>query len=597
MTMALTVRDLQVHVRDRDIRRVLVETVSLDVRAGAMLGIVGETGAGKTLTVRSLVGLLPPGVAATGEMSVAGERGIELSDLQRLAPVRGTRIGIVLQNPISMFDPMLRLRAQLIEGVVRRRLLDRRQALDRARALMRRLGFENVDHVLDLFPHQLSGGMGQRLAIAMVLMPKPSVIIADEPTSALDANLRVEALRLLREIGAEERTAIILVSHDLGLVSNFCDDLAVMYAGRIVEQGPAREVLGDPQHPYARALADCSPSLEVDPRRPLASIAGSAPTPNQWPPGCTFAPRCPLVFQRCIDERPLLRRHDAQAGGMPPRVRGRPVTVGLQPVLVVDHVSKDFHRRGVAHRVLNDVSCSLPMGRTLAVVGESGAGKTTLARTIAGLERPTLGRVLVDGRPPVARGGVVSPVQMVFQQPGESLNPYISIRASVAEPLHHVSAAERRQRVSDLLVRVGINPAHASRRPRAFSGGQLQRIVLARALAAAPKLLLCDEPTSALDVSVQAQMVNLLLDLQASLGFACLLVTHDLSLVRVLADDILVLRDGWPVEQSDAAGFFAGPKHAYARGLLEANRLQTLYRRPGPRSPSFNLDHERGAFA
>ena len=261
------------------------------------------------------------------------------------------------------------------------------------------------------------------------------------------------------------------------------------------------------------------------------------------------------------------------------------MTVASQPhVLVVDHVSKDFSRRGIAHRVLNDVSCTLAAGRTLAVVGESGAGKTTLARTIAGLERPTLGNVLIDGRPPVARGGVVSPVQMVFQQPGDSLNPYISIASSVAEPMHGVSGADRSRRVSELLVRVGINPEHAHRRPRAFSGGQLQRIGLARALAASPRLLLCDEPTSALDVSVQAQIVNLLLDLQTSLGFACVLVTHDLSLVRVLADDILVLRDGVTVEQSDSASFFAGPTNAYARGLLEANRLQTLRREIVPGS-------------
>jgi oligopeptide/dipeptide ABC transporter ATP-binding protein len=324
MTTALSVRDLEVSVRDHNVRRVLVETVSLDVRAGAMLGIVGETGAGKTLTVRSLVGLLPHGIHATGEMSLGGEAGIALSDLGRIAPIRGTRIGIVLQNPIAMFDPMLRLRTQLVEGVVRRRLLDRRQALDRVRALMRRLGFQNVDHVLDLYPHQLSGGMGQRLAIAMVLMPKPSVIVADEPTSALDANLRVEALRLLKEIGAEEHTSIVLVSHDLGLVSNFCDDLAVMYAGRIVEQGPAGAVLRDPQHPYTRALAACSPSLDVDARRPMPSIPGSAPTPNQWPAGCTFAPRCPLAFRRCIDERPTLRQVGARhaachlAFGAPP---------------------------------------------------------------------------------------------------------------------------------------------------------------------------------------------------------------------------------------------------------------------------------------
>ena len=312
MTTALSVRDLEVTVGDRNTRRVLVETVTLDVEAGSMLGIVGETGAGKTLTVRSLVGLLPHGISATGAMTLAGEGDIALSDLRRIAPVRGTRIGIVLQNPIAMFDPMVRLRAQLVEGVVRRKLLSRSQAIDRVHLLMRRLGFANVDHVLDLYPHQLSGGMGQRLAIAMVLMPKPSVIVADEPTSALDANLRVDALRLLKEIGVAEKTAILLVSHDLGLVSNFCDQLAVMYAGRIVEQGPAGEVLRDPQHPYSRALAACSLSLDIAAREPLPSIPGSAPTPNQWPAGCTFAPRCPLVFQRCIDERPTLRQVGAR---------------------------------------------------------------------------------------------------------------------------------------------------------------------------------------------------------------------------------------------------------------------------------------------
>jgi ABC-type dipeptide/oligopeptide/nickel transport system ATPase subunit len=256
------------------------------------------------------------------------------------------------------------------------------------------------------------------------------------------------------------------------------------------------------------------------------------------------------------------------------------VTLGAPPALAIEHVSKDFQSGGRTHRVVADVTCHVPMGRTLAVVGESGAGKTTLARMIAVLEHPTEGSIRVDGRPPAPRGGVVSPVQMVFQQPAESLNPYVSVAASVAEPLHGLSRAQRRERVAEDLQRVGINPMHADRRPRAFSGGQLQRIVLARALAAAPKLLVCDEPTSALDVSVQAQIVNLLLDLQGSLGFACVLVTHDLSLVRVLADDVLVLRGGHPVEQSSADAFFAGPAHEYSRGLLAANRLQTLRREP-----------------
>ena len=261
------------------------------------------------------------------------------------------------------------------------------------------------------------------------------------------------------------------------------------------------------------------------------------------------------------------------AGAVPPSSQAVAATV---PALEVEGVRKEFRRRGGVLVAVREVWCSVERRRTLAVVGESGAGKSTLARVIAGLERPTSGRVLVAGQPLVLRGGVASPVQMVFQQPGESLDPLSSVGRSVAEPLHAMSGRERERRVASLLARVGINPAHAGRRPSAFSGGQLQRIVLARALAAEPQVLVCDEPTSALDVSVQAQFVNLLLELQAQIGFACVLVTHDLSLVRVLADDVLVLKDGVVVEQGPADSFFRGPAAAYSRALLEANSKQTL---------------------
>jgi ABC-type glutathione transport system ATPase component len=268
------------------------------------------------------------------------------------------------------------------------------------------------------------------------------------------------------------------------------------------------------------------------------------------------------------DERPLIPIRTAS-----------PVPSALgAPALLVDGVRKEYRVRGGTKVAVANVSCVVELGRTLAVVGESGAGKSTLAKVIAGLERPTAGRVLVAGRPPVTRGGVASPVQMVFQQPGESLDPFHSVGRSVAEPLHGMSRDARAERVRDLLGRVGINPSHATRRPIAFSGGQLQRIVLARALAADPVVLLCDEPTSALDVSVQAQIVNLLLDLQSAVGFACVLVTHDLSLVRVRADEVLVLRDGIVEERSPADSFFAGPASRYGAALLEANRQQSLRR-------------------
>ena len=307
MTAALAVEGLSVRLDIDGVRRSLVEDVTFSVPRGSVMGIVGETGAGKTMTVRSLLGLLPPGIASTGELQLDGAGAISLSDQAALRRVRGSGIGIVLQNPVGMFDPLIRMGSQLIEGVVRRKLMSRTDALDRGQRLLSHLGFPDPEAALHLYPHQVSGGMGQRLAIAMVLMPRPRVIVADEPTSALDANLRVDALRLLQTLGREEDAAIVLVSHDLGLVSSFCASLAVMYAGRIVEQGPTGSVLGYAEHPYTRALAACSTSLDVAPRVPLAVIPGTAPAPADRPAGCAFAPRCPLAFDRCVAERPELR--------------------------------------------------------------------------------------------------------------------------------------------------------------------------------------------------------------------------------------------------------------------------------------------------
>jgi oligopeptide/dipeptide ABC transporter ATP-binding protein len=295
------------------VARHLVDGVEFAVRHGEVMGIVGETGAGKTMTVRSLLGLLPPGVRSAGELCLDGRPPRALADHDGLREIRGSGIGIILQNPVGMFDPLKRMRAQLIEGVVRRRVMSERDATARARGMLEHLGFPDPDAALQLYPHQVSGGMGQRLAIAMTLMPRPRVIVADEPTSALDANLRVDALRLLRRVGAEEDAAIVIVSHDLGLVSNFCDSLAVMYAGRIVEAGPTARVLRHPEHPYTRALAACSTSIDAAPRQRLPVIPGTAPAPQDWPSGCRFAPRCALAFDRCTAEAPELRREEDRA--------------------------------------------------------------------------------------------------------------------------------------------------------------------------------------------------------------------------------------------------------------------------------------------
>jgi oligopeptide/dipeptide ABC transporter ATP-binding protein len=313
MSVALALSELRVELPRRNETLTLVEEVSLSVGSGEVLGIVGETGAGKTLTTKAVLGLLPRSMRASGTLAVGDREPVALGDSERLRPLRGRDIGLVQQNPMSTFDPLLRLGAQLGEGVVRRKLLTRAEARERAHQLLSQLGFPDPAAALDLYPHQLSGGMSQRMAIAMALMPRPSVIIADEPTSALDAHLRIEVLRLLRAAGREEGAGIVLVSHDLGLVSHFCDHVAVIYAGRVVERGRIDAVLSEPAHPYTVALLACSPALDAPPRRPLRAIGGAPPVPAAWPPGCVFEPRCPRAAERCRAEAPALATHDGRS--------------------------------------------------------------------------------------------------------------------------------------------------------------------------------------------------------------------------------------------------------------------------------------------
>jgi oligopeptide/dipeptide ABC transporter ATP-binding protein len=324
MSVALDLVDLRVELPRRPEPLALVERVSLTVAAGEVLGIVGETGAGKTLTTKAVLGLLPRSMRVSGTLAVGDREPVDLSNAALLGPLRGRDIGLVQQNPMTTFDPLLRLGAQLIEGVVRRRLLSGREARERAHHLLSLLGFTDPPAALGRYPHQLSGGMSQRMAIAMALMPRPSVIIADEPTSALDAHLRIDVLSLLRSIGRDEGAGIILVSHDLGLVSHFCDTVTVVYAGRVVERGRIEVVLREPAHPYTVALLACSPALDAPPRQPLRAIGGTPPVPSAWPPGCVFEPRCPRAVDRCRVEPPELRDRSGRGAACHLAFGGRP---------------------------------------------------------------------------------------------------------------------------------------------------------------------------------------------------------------------------------------------------------------------------------
>ena len=291
----------------------LVDEVGLSLERRQVMGIVGETGAGKTMTVKALLGLLPAGTRATGRMRVGERDPVDLATPGAARRLCGRELSIILQNPMGMFDPLQKLDRQLTEGVVLRGLLNRRQARERAHDLLIAMGFHDAEQVLKLYPHQLSGGMSQRVATAMALMPRPTLIVADEPTTALDAHLRVEVLDLLRRLAAEERSSVLLISHDLGLVSHFSDAIAVMYAGRIVELGPTASVLANPQHPYTAALLECSPALDAVPRELLPVIQGTPPPPGSWPPACVFEPRCPRAFEHCRQERPAMRSHQGRA--------------------------------------------------------------------------------------------------------------------------------------------------------------------------------------------------------------------------------------------------------------------------------------------
>lgn len=540
----------------------LVHDLSLQARPGSITAIVGESGAGKTVTVRALLGLLPRGLRAEGTVDVAG-RTIALSSTGELARLRGTEIGIVMQNPFGSLDPLVRTGRQLIEPIRRNGSMSIESGEARAVELLQRMGFSDPDHVRDLYPHELSGGMSQRVAIAAAMMLSPRVLIADEPTSALDAHLRIEVLRLLQSVTRSTDTAVLLISHDLGLVSRFADEIVVMKDGRCVEAGSCPAVLSDPRDEYTMRLLRSSLTLSHPRRRPVWLGPGAAgpgrPTGGGSPTG--------------------EGDQAAQVGGPVERVgtdEGRGGAGSRDPVVRGERVSRRFRTRYGPHSAVADVDLGVRPGETVAVVGESGSGKTTLARLIAGLDKPTSGTVRVLGQPPRPTPGRPSAVQMVFQNPKDALNSHWSVGRSIAEPCAGLGQAQRKARVADLLAQVGLEPAIADRRPATFSGGQLQRIGIARALAADPAVLLCDEPTSALDVTVQAQIVNLLLQMQEERGFAMVLVTHDLGVVRVLADRVVVLYRGRVVESADSDSFFAGPADPYAAALVDAVAEQSL---------------------
>ncbi|NLE41333.1 MAG: ABC transporter ATP-binding protein [Lentisphaerae bacterium] len=606
MKPILDIRDLHVVFDTPEGVVHAVDGVSLHLDAGETLGLVGESGCGKSVTAMSVLRLVPnpPGRIASGAIAFDGQD-IATLPLDALRRIRGSAVGMVFQDPMTALSPLHKIGDQLVEAIRLHRPMTRRDALALAADGLARAGIEDPARCLGEYPFRLSGGQQQRVMIASVLMTNPRLIIADEPTTALDATVQAQVLELMRKAKGDE-TALLLITHNMGVVWNTCSRIAVMYAGEIVETGPVKEVFRDPRHPYTQALLDAMPA-NGRPGEPLAAIPGSVPSPLAFPAGCRFHPRCAFAVPACATAHPELAGAGGHAARCPVWAKDKPAEARIQNsesripssnipasslptpdscLLTPDSCAavrdgdvfleaRGLHKRFKGVHAVNDVSLRLRPGETLAIVGGSGCGKTTLARMLVGLETPSAGEIRLDGALVPARRpfAMRRDIQMIFQDPYSSLNPRMTIADIVTEAAIVHGLVKRRDRMAEaqrLLAQVGMPPEAAFRYPHEFSGGQRQRISIARAIALKPRIILCDEPVSALDVSVQAQVLNLLADLQRELRPAYLFITHDIGVVRRMAHRIAVMHAGAIVEEGPAAAILAAPAHPCTQALLAA---------------------------
>ncbi|MFF2043624.1 dipeptide ABC transporter ATP-binding protein [Kitasatospora sp. NPDC058170] len=588
----------------------VVRGVDFAIRPGEILGLVGESGSGKTLTALAANRMLPPGCRTTaGRVRFDGTDLLTLSE-PGMRAVRGRRIGMVFQDPLAYLNPRMPIGRQLAEAA-RVHGASRAEARSRALELLDLVGIPEPARRYRDRPHEFSGGMRQRVLIAMAMTNRPELLIADEPTTALDPTTQAGILDLLVRLRDETRTAVLLITHDLGVVARTCDTVQVMYAGRIAERAPTAALLAGARHRYSAGLLAGVPRLDGPVGHPLTVIGGSPPAAGEPAPGCAFAPRCTAATERCAVERPPwsgtagagFACHEPVPEGAAEgaaadvdRWAGATDTAGptvtdpiehpvehpaghaAEPVLVAEGLTVRYGRRASTAPALDGVSLTAAPGRAVGVIGESGSGKSTLARALLGLLRPQSGTVRVGGRSwsevsPAEERVLRRRVQFVFQDPYASLSPRMTIAEVLAEPLvtHGLATGgEVAVRVAELCELVGLPTALLDSRPHRLSGGQRQRVAIARALAVGPEVLVADEPTSALDVSVQAQILNLLAELRRRTGVGLVFISHDLALVRHLCDEVLVMRDGRVVEHAPAAQLFARPGHPYTRQLLAA---------------------------
>jgi peptide/nickel transport system ATP-binding protein len=588
--LALSVSNLDVTYKVRGQDRLALRDVSFQIGRGESYGLVGESGSGKSTVALALVRYLPSnGRVSAGTISINGLDPLSMGT-HALRDLRARVVSMVYQEPGRALNPSIRVGRQIAE-VFEIAGESSDSAMHSAEEMLRKVQISDPDRVMRRYPHELSGGMAQRAVIAMALARSPSLLILDEPTTALDATVEAEVLDLVAALRQEFHTTVLFISHNLAVIAKMCDRVGVLYAGELLEEGPARAVFQNPRHPYTVGLLRCIPrrGQRKDKDR-LDTIPGFLPTPGHAITGCIFAPRCALAQDRCRESEPPLFPVDEvrtsrcyfheQAPDLP---RATPASVGTltgngtgDPLVVVEGLSKTF---GGNVRALAGVDVSVRQGETLGLVGESGSGKTTLARVLLGLTAPDKGSVVtLHGKPlnPDARRRpreILRALQIVFQNPDSALNRRHTVRSLISRPLSRLaglSGQALRDRLEDLISSVRLEDRHLPLRPSQLSGGLKQRVAIARAFGGGPEVVVCDEPTSALDVSVQAAILNLLADLQKAERVTYLFISHDLGLVRYLSDRIVVLYLGRVMEVGPSETVFAGPHHPYTEALFSA---------------------------
>ena len=562
MTSLLSIHNFSIDFISESGTTPALKNVSLSVDRGEILAIVGESGSGKSVTALSILRLLAKTARFTSGEIIFSEDGKTSVDLLRLPKneleqIRGNKIAMIFQEPMTSLNPVFTCGYQVAESIELHKALSSTEAKQQAIEWFRKVKLPEPEKVFSKYPHQLSGGQKQRVMIAMAMCCKPALLICDEPTTALDVTVQKNILELIKELQQEEKMGVIFITHDLGVVSEIADRIAVMYKGEIVESNTLKEIFTNPRHPYTKGLLAC---------RPILHKKGE---------------RLPVVsdFLETIDNRPqtIVKQDNLHTATV---VSGQSSTVliSVKNLSVWFPVKKNLFGKALAYtKAVDDVSFEVVKGETLGLVGESGCGKTTLGRTLLRLIEPTAGKVLYNGIDLTKKTAdeikpIRKDIQLVFQDPYSSLNPRLTIGTAIAEPLKvhglYKSEKQRKEKIIDLLEKVNLEAKHFNRYPHEFSGGQRQRIVIARALALNPSFIICDEPVSALDVSIQAQVLNLLNDIKKEFGFTAIFISHDLAVVRYISDRIMVMNKGKIVEQGTADEVYYLPKNEYTKKLV-----------------------------